>query len=177
MSIPQSPSPLSNILASKTYNAAWFSGATKELQITAAIAGAVVDGALYVFVPANMLPYTAANVTFNAAIKVVREGAPLDYYSILTPDGTVPSAPYLQYSVTADPISLADGAGVTMSNVFCIGAAMGDFVLSSFSLDLQGITLTAWVGSVNTVLFRFQNESGGVVDLGSGTLSAKIFKQ
>lgn len=74
MSIPQTPSPLSNILAAKTYNAAWFSGATKELQITAAIAAAVTDGALYVYVPANMLPYNASAVTFNTSISMIREG-------------------------------------------------------------------------------------------------------
>lgn len=74
MSIPQTPSPLSNIIAAKTYNAAWFSGSTKEAQITAAIAAAATDGALYVYVPANMLPYIAANITFNTAVRMIREG-------------------------------------------------------------------------------------------------------
>lgn len=74
MSIPQTPSPLSAILAAKTYNAAWFSGATKEAQITAAIAAAATDGALYVYVPASMLPYTASAVTFNTTVRMIREG-------------------------------------------------------------------------------------------------------
>jgi len=74
MAIPQTPSPLSTIVTAKTYNAAWFSGATKEAQITAAIANAATDGALYVYVPANMLPYNAALVTFNSTIRMIREG-------------------------------------------------------------------------------------------------------
>lgn len=74
MAISNTPSPLSNIIAAKTYNAAWFSGSTKELQITAAIAAAATDGALYVYVPANMLPYTAASVTFNTTIRMICEG-------------------------------------------------------------------------------------------------------
>jgi hypothetical protein len=56
-----------------TYNAAWYNGATKEAQIQNAINSAVSDGALYVFVPANMLPYNASLVTFNTAVKMVRE--------------------------------------------------------------------------------------------------------
>jgi len=75
MAIPQTPSPLANIIAAKTYNAAWFSGATKEAQITNAIAAAVKDGASYVYVPGNMLPYTASLVTFNTAVKMIREGS------------------------------------------------------------------------------------------------------
>jgi hypothetical protein len=54
------------------------------------------------------------------------------------------------------------------------GAALGDFAEASFSLDLQGITLTAWVSAANTVSVRFQNESGGVLDLASGTLRARV---
>ena len=76
-------------------------------------------------------------------------------------------------SATYDPGSLADGAGVT-TTVTVTGAALGDYAEASFSNDLQGITLTAWVSAANTVSVRFQNESGGVLDLASGTLRAKV---
>lgn len=75
-------------------------------------------------------------------------------------------------SVTYDPGSLADGAGVT-TTVTVSGASLGDFVNISFSLALQGILLTAWVSAANTVSVRFQNETAGVLDLASGTLLAK----
>jgi hypothetical protein len=74
-------------------------------------------------------------------------------------------------SVVYDPASLADGAGVT-TTVTVTGAVLGDQVNVSFSLDLQGITMTGWVSSANTVSVRFQNETGGAIDLGSGTIRA-----
>jgi len=78
-------------------------------------------------------------------------------------------------SVTYDPPSLADGAGVT-TTVTATGAALGDFAQAVFSLDLQGITLSAWVSATNTVSVRFQNESGAAVDLASGTLRVRLAK-
>lgn len=78
-------------------------------------------------------------------------------------------------SATFDPSNLADGA-VETTTVTVTGAALGDHVTASFSLDLQGITVTAWVSAANTVSVRFQNETGGPLDLGSGTLRARVVK-
>lgn len=81
---------------------------------------------------------------------------------------------YRQGSATYDPGSLADGAGAT-TTVTVTGAALGDYVDGvSFSLDLQGITLTAWVSAADTVSVRFQNETTGPIDLASGTLRARV---
>lgn len=74
-------------------------------------------------------------------------------------------------SATYDPPNLADGAGTT-TTVPVTGAALGDLAFASFSLDLQGITVTAYVSAAAVVSVRFQNESGGAVDLASGTLTA-----
>ena len=76
-------------------------------------------------------------------------------------------------SVTYDPPSLADGAGVTQS-MTVTGAEIGGFVEISFSQNLSGITLTAWVSAANTVSVRFQNESGGVLDIPSGVIYARV---
>ena len=81
----------------------------------------------------------------------------------------------LRWSAVYDPPSLADGTGVT-TTVSVIGAALGDFAQASFSLDLQGITVTAYVSALDTVSVRFQNETGGVIDLASGTLRVKVDK-
>lgn len=79
---------------------------------------------------------------------------------------------YMEGSATYDPANLADGAGAT-TTVTCAGAALGDYASATFSLDLQGITLTAWVSAANTVSVRLQNESGGPIDLASGTLKVR----
>ncbi|RWX71885.1 glycosyl hydrolase family 28-related protein [Mesorhizobium sp. M2A.F.Ca.ET.039.01.1.1] len=78
-------------------------------------------------------------------------------------------------TATFDPASLADGAGAT-TTVTVAGAALGDAAVASFSLDTQGITITAWVSAANTVSVRFQNESGGTLDIASGTLKATVFR-
>lgn len=78
---------------------------------------------------------------------------------------------YERYGQTTyDPASLSDGSGVT-TTVTVTGCVLGDFVTDvSFSLDLQGINLHAWVSASGTVSVRFQNETGSTIDLGSGTL-------
>lgn len=75
-------------------------------------------------------------------------------------------------TATYDPGNLIDGQGVT-TTVSVPGAGVGDFVDVSFSLDLQGIALTAWVSAADTVSVRFQNETGAPIDLASGTIKAR----
>lgn len=76
-------------------------------------------------------------------------------------------------SATYDPPSLADGAG-TGTTVAVGGAKLGHWAQASFSNDLQNVTVTAYVSASDVVTVRFQNESGGVVDLASGTLRALV---
>lgn len=81
----------------------------------------------------------------------------------------------LNASATYDPPSLADGSGVT-TDVLCAGAALNDFVIASFSNDLQGVSLNGWVNASNNVKVRFQNETGATVDLASGTIRVRVIK-
>jgi len=77
---------------------------------------------------------------------------------------------------TWDPGSLADGAGETKA-VTVAGATSGDaFVIASPS-DLHGATATAYFFSPDTVEVRLQNESGGTLDLASGTWYLHILKK
>jgi hypothetical protein len=79
-------------------------------------------------------------------------------------------------SATYDPPSLNDGAGAE-TDVTVTGAALGDYVDQiSFSLDTQGINLDGQVTALNTVTVRFQNETGGTIDLGSGTIRIRVRK-
>lgn len=77
---------------------------------------------------------------------------------------------------TINPSSLADGAGETQQ-ITIEGANLGDFVLVSTSYDLEDITVTGYVQSQDTVEIRIQNESGGTVNLGSGTWRALVIKK
>lgn len=79
-------------------------------------------------------------------------------------------------SATYDPPSLVDGAGVT-TTVTVTGANLGDLAHVSFGLDLQGILMTAYVSSANTVSVRFQNETTGTLDLASSTLRVRVQRQ
>lgn len=77
---------------------------------------------------------------------------------------------------TVDVASLADGVGAT-STVTVPGIVLGDHVISiSHGVDLQGITVTGYVSAANTVAVRFQNESGGTLDLASTTLQVVVGK-
>jgi hypothetical protein len=82
---------------------------------------------------------------------------------------------YLSGSASYGPPSLPHGAGAR-TTVTVPGAALGDFAEASFSLDLQGISMTAYVSAANSVSVRFQNESGGTLDLGRGTLRVRVRK-
>jgi hypothetical protein len=71
---------------------------------------------------------------------------------------------------------LADGAGDT-DTVAVPGVALGDMVLSaSLAVDLAGLIVTAYVSAANTVSIRFQNETGGSVNLASATLRLVVVR-
>lgn len=72
--------------------------------------------------------------------------------------------------------SLADAAGASQA-ITVAGVALGDVVLGvAFGVDLQGITVTAYVSAANTVTVRVQNESGGTLDLASTTVTLVVAK-
>jgi hypothetical protein len=77
---------------------------------------------------------------------------------------------------TLDADSLVDGAGDT-DTVTVPGVALGDMVLSaSLAVDVAGLIVTAYVSAANTVSIRFQNETGGSVNLASSTLRLVVVR-
>jgi hypothetical protein len=72
-------------------------------------------------------------------------------------------------SAAFNPPSLADGAGHT-EVVTVTGCQLGDIASASFSNSTSEMSMTADVVNTNTVVVRLQNESGGTLDLASGTL-------
>lgn len=78
------------------------------------------------------------------------------------------------YSGALDVASLGDGVGAS-SSITVPGVSLGDHVISfSLGVSTAGISVTANVTAADTVLVRFQNESGGTVDLASATLQLLV---
>ena len=74
---------------------------------------------------------------------------------------------------TWNPASMLDGDEVAVE-VTVVGAALGDFALCSFSIDVADLQLRADVTAANTVTVVLSNSTGGTIDLGSGTLRVKV---
>jgi hypothetical protein len=75
--------------------------------------------------------------------------------------------------VTYNPPSLLTGTSTT-TTVTVTGAAIGDFTLASFQRDLSGISLFSWVSAADTVSVQFRNDTGGTIDLSSGSLRVQV---
>jgi len=84
--------------------------------------------------------------------------------------------PWIEGSATWDVGNLVDGAGETSAEITVTGAALGDYVFVSAPVDLQGITCTGYVSAANKAKIRVQNETGGTIDLASGTWKVRVMK-
>lgn len=77
-------------------------------------------------------------------------------------------------STTWNPGSIASGS-FEAKDVTVSGAALGDYAIASFSLDVQDLQLNAQVTAANTVTCTLYNLTGSAVDLASGTLKVLVF--
>ncbi len=79
-------------------------------------------------------------------------------------------------SATLDASSLADGVGET-NTIAVAGVKLGDIVFNvSLGVDISGISITPYVSAANVVSIRFQNESGGTLDLASTTVRCVVVR-
>jgi len=81
----------------------------------------------------------------------------------------------VEVTATWNPDSIANGSSAS-TTVTVSGAALGDYAIVSFSLDLSGLTLSAYVSAANTVTVVLSNLTGAAVNLASGTVSVLVFK-
>ncbi len=81
----------------------------------------------------------------------------------------------LKTTTTWDPGSIAVGS-MEAKDVTVTGAALGDFAIASFSLDVQDLVLSATVTADNTVTAVLANNTAAAVNLSSGTLAVLVFK-
>lgn len=82
--------------------------------------------------------------------------------------------PPLTSSVTFNPPNILAGASAT-TTVTVTGATLGRTVMPSFSLDLAGLTLTAYVSAADTVTVVFFNGTAAPIDLASGALKVRVY--
>lgn len=90
--------------------------------------------------------------------------------------GIVYGANWIDASVAYDPPALANGAEVA-TTLAVPGAELGDFVLVAFSVDPTGVKLSGQVRVAGNVEARLTNNTGAAVDLGAGTLYARVVKR
>ena len=79
---------------------------------------------------------------------------------------------YMAGSETKDWGSIADGDELA-EDVTVTGAALGDFAVASMSIDVTDLIITASVTAANVVTVVLSNNTGGAINLGSGTLFAR----
>lgn len=107
----------------------------------------------------------------NDALAAVLESLLVDVTAIRAKLGGI-----LSGSTVVDLAALTDGVGTT-NTLTVTGAALGDFVLVSSSLDAAGIIVTGYVSAADTVAVRVQNETGATLDISSATLRARVLPQ
>ena len=77
-------------------------------------------------------------------------------------------------SATWDPGSIADG-NEEAKEVTVTGAALGDFVIGvSHTIDVADVTLTAAVTAADTVTCVLANNTGGAIDIATGTVAVRV---
>lgn len=142
-------------------------------------AGSFVVGNQYKILTVGTTDFTLIGASSNTVgIVFVATGVGVGNgtaYSILE-SPTVYGNAFQTYTgiVSYDPPNLVDGDGVT-TTISVPGVALGAYVSNvSFDKNLQGILLTAWVSATNVVSVRFQNETGGAIDLAQGTLRVQV---
>jgi hypothetical protein len=89
--------------------------------------------------------------------------------------GGTPILKHLSETATWDPANLA-AAAQTSTTVALTGAALGDEVTCSFSLDLQLLQLTGYVSATDVVTVVLRNGTAGAINLGSGTLRVSVWQ-
>lgn len=83
---------------------------------------------------------------------------------------------YVSGSATYNPPSLLTLVGAT-TNVTATGAAMGDFVVVSFSLATAGVIFSGSVSATDTVTVTLFNSTVGTVNLDEGVLRVRVWAQ
>lgn len=74
-----------------------------------------------------------------------------------------------------NPGSIANGARES-KDIVVAGCVLGDYCVPSFSLNLQGLTISANVSISDVVTVTLANNTGGAIDLAEGTVKAMVIR-
>jgi hypothetical protein len=130
-----------------------------------------VNGLTFISSATGVAPQITDHGENNNGINLAPSGSG----TVLIGGGTLAGTCY-NGSTSWDPASLADGFSEP-KNITVTGAAFGDFVMMSASVSMAGMTLTGTVSSSNTVTAVLTNHSGGVKDLASFTVYARVLSR
>lgn len=128
--------------------------------------------------PSASTPYQIRAITSTTITLDTNSDSSQSDVTVATVDPVFTKMPNLdlQGSAAWDPGNIADG-DEEAKEVTVTGSVLGDFAVASFSLDVTDITLDAQVTVANTVTCILANNTGGAIDLGSGTVYVKVFKK
>ena len=93
-----------------------------------------------------------------------------------TPNTGGESMSFTEFFITYQPVELKPGEAdvVTME---ALTAMMGNLVTPTFSKDLKGIQLNAYVSTDGIVTVQFLNLTNNTISLDSGTLKVNLIKK
>jgi len=129
----------------------------------------------------NIIAGSTPDILFRADDDISTFNVDVCYAAITFGENGMPNilaSPYNEIigSKTFNPPDIPDGTQ-TSTTVTVTGASLGDFVIPSFNLDLQGIILSGYISSSNTATIIFKNDSGSPINLAEGTLRAKVISK
>jgi hypothetical protein len=84
------------------------------------------------------------------------------------------SSKSLTASVTMPPCTVHSGSATEPAAIKVADAALGDVALATFSSNLNGLQLTAYVSAADAVSYFFYNPTGSTISLPSGTIKAVV---
>ncbi len=131
-----------NLVYGKTYNAAWFDGATDEAKISTAIARALLNGALAVFVDSSMQGFNIALIALVSTIAILYEN--LNRMSADRGDASVTLKPGTDVFIQRFATTLTANRTVTLGT-----GHLGAYFrvvrtgLGAFTLDVGGLKTIA----------------------------------
>ena len=119
----------------------------------------------------GVAPQITGHGQTDVSINLVPKGA-----GTIQIDGGVLAGKCINGSVAWDPANLGTGLSIQKA-VTVTGAVLGDFCLPSFSLDVAGLSIIGYVSAADTAIVGLINNTGGDVNLGSGTAYARILSR